>query len=151
MANEQIRKDFVDGIEEVFTSLFNEGVTDGIYLYLLSDKTTTNVYGESKEKVYKKPILLVANAHLTPTQGEEYVESIKNSASFTVPLKTLQDNKLGVTNEDLAKMRKGVISFHNVFYTIDNISPSTYVEDIFLFYKFICTEALNFIPVIEGE
>ena len=50
MADESIRKDFVDGVQEIFTTLFNDGVNDGINLYLMSDKTKTNVYGENKFK-----------------------------------------------------------------------------------------------------
>ena len=140
MADLSIRKDFVDGIQEVFTTLFNDGVSDGVNLYLLSDKTKTNVYGENKFKIYKKPILLVAKAQLTPTQGVQDVETIKDKAIFTIPLKSLQNNNLGVTNKDLDELRKGVIEFHGVFYSIDNISPKAYIEDVFLMYQFDCTE-----------
>lgn len=140
MADLSIRKDFVDGIQEIFTTLFNDGVSDGLNLYLMSDKTKTNVYGESKYKIYKAPKMLVTQARLTPTQGEQDVEGIKDSAVFIVPLKSLQDNGLGVTNADLDKMRKGVIEFHGVYYTIDNILPKAYIEDVFLMYHFECTE-----------
>lgn len=140
MADESIRKDFVDGVQEIFTTLFNDGESDGINLYLLSDKTKTNVYKESKYKMYKAPKLLVAQARLTPTQGEQDVEVIKDKAVFIVPLKSLQNQKLGVTNADLDIMRKGVIEFHGVYYTIDNILPKAYIEDVFLMYHFVCTE-----------
>ena len=140
MADESLRKDFVDGVEEIFTTMFNDGVTDGLKLYLMSEKTKTNVYGESKYKTYKSPKMLVTQAHLTPTQGEQYVEAIKDKAVFIVPLKSLQNQQLGVTNKDLDEMRKGVIEFHGVFYTIDNILPKAYVTDIFLLYHFVCTE-----------
>lgn len=140
MADESIRKDFVEGVQEIFTTLFNDGESDGMDLYLLSGKTTTNVYGENKYKVYQQPKRLVTQARLTPTLGEQDVEEIKDSAVFVVPLKSLQDNDLGVTNADLDTMRKGVIEFHGVFYTIDNIIPKAYIEDVFLMYQFICTE-----------
>lgn len=140
MADLSIRKDFVDGVQEIFTTLFTDGVNDGINLYLLSDKTKTNVYKESKYKVYKAPKLLVVQARLTPTQGEQDVETIKDKAVFTVPLKSLTDNNLGVTNDDLDTMRKGVIEFHGVYYTIDNIIPKAYITDVFLMYQFECTE-----------
>ena len=140
MADESIRKDFVDGVQEIFTTLFNDGVNDGINLYLLSDKTEVNVYGESKCKTYKPPKLLVAQANLIPTQGEQDVQVIKDNAVFTVPLKSLQNNDLGVTNEDLDTLRKGVIEFHGVYYTIDNIIPKAFIEDVYLMYQFICTE-----------
>lgn len=151
MADLSIRKDFVDGVQEIFTTLFTDGVTDGVNLYLLSDKTITNVYGETKYKVYKKPILLVAKSQLTPTQGEQDVEVIKESATFTIPLKSLQENNIGVTNTDLDNIRKGVIEFHGVFYTIDNISPKAYIEDVFLMYQLDCTEDKYVTSVLVEE
>ena len=54
MADESIRKDFVDGVQEIFSTLFNDGVSDGIDLYLLSTQTKKNVYKESKVKIYQK-------------------------------------------------------------------------------------------------
>ena len=141
MADLSIRKDFVDGVQEIFTTLFNEGVTDGLDLYLMSENTSSNnVYRENKYKMYKAPKRLVTQARLTPTQGEKDVEVIKDKAVFVVPLRSLQDNNLGVTNNDLDIMRKGMIKFHGVYYTIDNILPKAYIEDVFLMYYFVCTE-----------
>ena len=140
MADLSIRKDFVDGIQDIFTTLFNDGESDGLDLYLISDKTKTSIYKESKYKIYKSPIKLTTQARLTPTQGEQDVEVVKDKAVFVVPLKSLQENNLGVTNTDLDIMRKGVIEFHGVYYTIDNILPKAYIEDVFLMYQFECTE-----------
>lgn len=142
MAHTDIRKDFVEGVQEIFTTLFNDGSekTDGVFFYPLSKKTTTNVYGENKSKLYEKPMLLVCKSVLTPTHGNEDTEEIKDVAEFTVTLKSLQDNHLGVTNTDLDQMRRGMIKFHDTFYTIDNIVPKAYVEDVFLMYRFLCTE-----------
>lgn len=151
MADKSIRKDFVDGIHEIFTTLFSDGVNDGINLYLMSDKTKTNVYGESKYKTYKQPKLLVCKAQLTPTQGEQDVEAIKDKAVFVVPLKSLEDNGLDVSNADLDIMRKGVIEFHGVYYTVDNILPKTYVEDVYLTYHFVCTEDKHTTSILVEE
>lgn len=141
MADLSIRKDFVEGVQEIFTTLFNDGVTDGLDLYLMSENTSSNnVYRENKYKMYKAPKRLVTQARLTPTQGEKDVEVIKDKAVFVVPLRSLQDNNLGVTNNDLDIMRKGMIKFHGVYYTIDNILPKAYIEDVFLMYYFVCTE-----------
>lgn len=140
MADLSIRKDFVDGIQDIFTTLFNDGETDGIKLYLLSDKNRTNVYKEVKFKKYKAPKKLVAQAQLNPTHGEQDVEAIKNNAVFVVPLKSLQNQELGVTNNDLDEMRRGVIEFQGTYYNIDNILPKAYIEDVFLMYHFVCTE-----------
>ena len=141
MADESIRKDFVDGVYEIFTTLFNEGVSDGLNLYLLSDNTKPSVYGEQKYKTYKAPITLVCKAQLTPTQGGQTVEEVKDKAVFIVPLKALQEAELGVTNDDLDTMRKAVVEFHGVFYNVDNISLKAYIEDVFLMYQFDCTES----------
>lgn len=151
MADESIRKDFVDGVQEIFTTLFTDGEKDGINLYLISDKTKTNIYGESKYKVYKAPKLLVAQVKLNPTQGEQDVKVIKDNAVFTVPLKSLLNQELGVTNADLDEMRKGVIEFHGVFYTIDNIIPKSYITDVFLMYQFVCTEDKYVTSVLVEE
>ena len=153
MADLSIQKDFIDGVHEIFTTMFNDGEKDGIKLYLLSDKTKTNVYKESKYKKYKAPKMLVAQARLTPTQGEQDVEVIKDKAVFIVPLKSLQERELGVTNEDLDEMRNGVIEFHGTFYTVDNILPKAYIEDVFLMYHFVCTEDkyVTSVLVEEGE
>lgn len=140
MADTSIRADFVDGIDEIFTTLFNDGVNDGLKLYLLSNNTKPSVYGEQKYKVYQAPLTLVCKAQLTPTQGAQTVEEVKDKAVFTVPLKSLQTNNLGVTNDDLDTMRKAIIEFHGVFYNIDNILPKAYIEDVFLMYQFDCTE-----------
>lgn len=140
MADESIRKDFVEGVNEIFTTLFNSGVEDGIRLYLLSESTTPNVYGENKYKVYKEPLTLVAKAEITPTTDVNYVEEVKDNAVFTVPLKSLNDNNLGVTNDDLDTLRKGVIEFHGTYYDILNILPKAYIEDVFLMYSFVCKE-----------
>lgn len=148
MADESIRKDFVDGVQEIFTTLFNDGVKDGLDLYLLSDKTQKNVYGEAKVKVYQPPIKLVTQAHINPTQGEQDVETIKGNAQFVVPLKDMQDKGLDVSTKGLEILRKGVICFHDTIYTIDNITPKAYIEDVFLMYTFMCTEDLQMDEIV---
>lgn len=151
MANESIRKDFVDGVQEIFTTLFNDGVNDGLNLYLMSDKTTNNVYGENKYKIYQQPKMLATQARLTPTQGEQDVEGIKDSVVFVVPLKSLQERGLGVTNADLEIMRKGVIEFHSVYYAVENILPKAYIEDVFLMYHFVCKEEKGVTSLLVEE
>ena len=145
MADKYIRQEFIDSTMEIFTTLFNDGseTTDGVYLYLLSEDTQTNVYGEQKYKTYKPPVLLVCHVRLVPTQGNEDVKGIKNQTTFKVPLQSLLDYNLGVTDNDLRIMRKGMMRYKDTYYVIDNITPSTYVEDTFLFYSFECTEAID--------
>lgn len=140
MADLSIQRDFIEGVQEVFTTLLTDGVNDGVDLFLLSTKTKPNVYQEQKYKLYQQPKRLVVQARLNPTQEGEDVKAIKDKAEFVVPLKSLQDNSLDVTNAGLDVMRKGVLLFHGVYYRIDNISPKAYVEDVFLLYTFQCTE-----------
>lgn len=143
MADLSIRSDFVDGVMEIFTTLFNDGESDGFDLYLLSDKSQQNVYGESKVKVYRAPIKLVTQAHINPTHGQQDVETVKGIAKFTVPLKSFQSKEVDVSTAGLAEIRKGVIEFHGTYYTIDNITPKAYIEDVFLLYDIDCTEDLD--------
>lgn len=143
MADLSIRNDFIEGVQEVFTTLLNEGVSDGIDLYFLSPNTKANVYGENKGKVYKQPIKLVAQARLNPVHGEQDTESVKQQAQFVVPLKDLNDKEVDVSTKGLEVLRRGVIGFHDTFYTIDNVTPKAYVEDVFLLYTFDCSEDLD--------
>lgn len=140
MADTSIRNEFIDGIQEIFTTLFNEGVTDGIEFYPLSDKTTQNVYNESKFKVYRQPITLVAQAWVNPKQGEQYVEKMDEHAQFVVPLKSLQENEIDLSIEGLQDLRNGMVKFHDRIYHVDNVTPRDYVEDVFLLYLFDCVE-----------
>ena len=147
-----IRKEFVDGIQEIYTTLFTDGVNDGLKLYRLSKNTKPNVYGEQKYKLYEKPILLVCNAILTPTLGDNTIEEVKDVAVFKVPLKSLEDNNIDVTHEDLDSLRDCVIEFHNVFYTVENVSPKTFIKDVYLVYQFDCKEDKDITSVqIVGE
>ena len=145
MADLSIRQDFIEGVQEVFTTLFNEGVTDGVEYFALDlENSEQNVYNESKYgKRYHNPKMLVCKAEITPTQGVQTVESVKDKATFTVTLKSLQDQNLGVTTEDLALMRRGIMRFHDTLYYIDNIHPRAYVEDVFLLYGFECTQVID--------
>lgn len=140
MAQLDIRKDFVDGVLEVYSTMFNEGKTDGIDLYLLSKGNFNETYRENKYKVYKPPIRLIARAILNPTQENLDIDVIKDKATFKVPLKALQEKGVDVSHENLEVLRKGVIVFQGIYFKIENILPRTYVEDVFLMYDFICSE-----------
>lgn len=150
MAKLDIRKDFVDGMHEVFSTLFNEGKEDGVYLYLMSEEThAKDPYGENKYKVYQEPKLLICKAVLNPLQGEQYVLGIDIDAEFTVPLKSLTDNGFEMTQAVIDEMQRGVMKFHDVYYKVDDIKPKSYVEDVFLFYAFNCTELKDFEMLLE--
>lgn len=151
MADENIKKEFIDGINEVFSIMFTDGTNDGIYLYPLHEPTELNVYKEVKYKKYSPPVLLVAKVQLTPTQGEEDVKTIEETATFTVPFKSLRDNGIDTSNKNLNVLRKGVVKYKDTFYEIDNIKPNTFVEDTFMTYIFECTEKLEMTSVSVVE
>lgn len=147
MAFVDIRQEFIDGVQEIFTTLFNnlEEPEDGCFLYLLSKQRETNIYGEKKYKTYQIPKRLVCKVISSPTYGAEpTIEEIRDDqAEFVVPLQSLYNAGLQVSKEDIVEMRKGLLKFHGVYYTIDNIIPKAFVEDVFLMYRFLCTEEVN--------
>lgn len=143
MADLQIQKEFVEGINEIYTLLFNDGVTDGVYFFPLYIGTETNIYGECKKKSYLDPILLACKPSVSPVIPENSMKEVRATATFTVPRLQLTKNGLGISNEELKELRKGVMYFHGVYYNIDNVSPTTYIQDAFLVYQFHCTEVLN--------
>lgn len=150
MSDREIRKDFIEGVQEVFTTLFNRGdeETDGVFFYPFSPDTTSNMYGEQKFKKYQPPKLLVCKAVLSPNLPNTTVEEVKSNAIFTVTLKSLQDNDLDMTQSGLREMTKGVMKFHDTFYKINTIIPRAYVEDVFLLYDFNCSEDIYVTSVI---
>lgn len=142
MADQSIREEFIEGVMEVYTTLMNDGSeqNDGVFFYPLSESETNSVYDEDKYKHYHPPMLLVCKALIEPTQGENDTEGVKNKATFSVPVKSLTDNGLSASQSDLDALRRGIMKFHDVWYYIDNVSPTVYVEDVFLVYKFDCSE-----------
>lgn len=151
MADKNIRKEFVEGVQEIFTTLFNQSNAeegDGVFFYPKSDNTTLNIYGESKDRVCKEPKLLVCKAVISPSISEQDVRGVNLQGTFTVTLKSLQNN--GIDVSDLDSLCRGVMKFHNTFYLIDSVTPRAYVEDVFLLYDFSCTEAKNFSVRLES-
>ena len=152
--NSEIQKAFVDGMYEIYTTMFSDGVNDGIKLYLLDSSTDGGIYRESKVKRYKKPVLLVARVlNNVSDNNDDTVESeTKNKPRFTVPVKTLINNEIECSNEkDFNVLLKGYIEFHNCFYEIKKVTPTTYVQDTFLLIQFECEyrKDLNSLLVVE--
>ena len=142
MADESMKKDFIDGVNEVYATMFTDGVNDGVYLYQFVAPLKKSVYKEQKGKQYSKPVLLVAKVQLTPQVGEQNVHTIKEKATITIPFKSLRDNDISVDNDNLVELRKGVLKYKDTFYAIDNITPKVFVADTFMAYQFDCTEEL---------
>lgn len=151
MADQSIRKDFVDGVNTIFTTLFNNGTEqDGVLFYPFDKNSSNDVYGEQKYKKYGQPKLLVCKATIAPTHGELDIETVKDKAEFVITFKSLQDNGIEVSHEALEDLRKGIVKFHGMYYEVDNIVPRTYIEDVFLFYTFYCSENPSLKPIFAG-
>lgn len=139
--DKEIQDAFVDGLNEVYSIMFTDGVNDGIKLYLLDPRTDGGFYKESKVKKYRKPVLLVAKAQSNmKIKKEEVVESeVKDLPKFTVPFKSLRDNGVACqTEKDWDILRRAYIEFHGAFYEVKTVKPNTFVEDVFLTVLFEC-------------
>ena len=139
--DKEIQEAFVDGMNEVYSVMFTDGVNDGVKLYLLDPSTEGGFYKESKVKKYKKAVLLVAKAQTNmKVKGDEVIESdIKNLPKFTVPYKSMRDNNIPCqTEKDWDILKRGFIEFHEAFYEIKSAKPQTFVEDLFLTILFEC-------------
>lgn len=152
MADTNIQEAFIEGVNEIYSTLFTDGINDGVYFYPIYEPPKKNVYGEVKYKQYLPPVLLVAKVVLLPQQGEEDIKALKEKATMTIPFKSLRDNNIDVSNKNLFELRKGLLKYKDTFYEIDNIKPSVFVADTFITYIFECTEDLNTTEIqIYGE
>ena len=144
MANKEIQDAFVDGIHEVFTILFNEGVADGVYFYALNPNCKTdNVYKERLGKQYLEPKLLVAKATITTLDPTDTFRVVTHRGTFRVSYKSLRDNNVDVSLKNLKELEKGLMKYKDTVFEIEKIVPTTYVEDVFLTYEFHCKEMLG--------
>ena len=145
MADLSIRKDFIDGVDEVFTTLFNEAKTpdDGVQFFAYSDGES-NIYNERKFKKYKKPITLVANVSEILADENENVRSQKRTAKFTVPLKNLQKNGIKEMSKSvISELKKGLMKYKDVWYEIELIQGTAFVENVYLLWNFNCKEIFD--------
>ena len=133
----EIQNAFLDGMEEVFKIMFTDSV---FFQFMDEERTATNVYDESPEKVYSEPAYsLVGKVVLTTEHGEEPVSTNNVSCVITIPTKQLITNQIPrVTEEDLKKLEKGIFTFKGEKYLIDSVNPKTLVADEWQFYEFKC-------------
>lgn len=146
MADLSIQKAFLEGIQEVYNTMFS----DKIYFSYLDEETTyKNVYRESMNKRYKEPIKLSGKISFSSEQSKNNTVATEAksalvgnqlSSIFTIPTKELIDNGIPTTMESLDKLAKGMIKFDSVTYQIDNVVPKTYIAGTYLFYVFECTQ-----------
>lgn len=135
---QRIHDAFLNGIHTIFTTLFNDGVNDGVNLYRLSDGNA-NFYRESKVKVYKKPVLLPAKVVSSMHDREVAPEiAYHDRLEFTIPRKDMLDNEIGCSVEkDFDYLGKGFLEYHGDFYRVIRVQPKIYVEDAFMALAFL--------------
>ena len=152
MSDLGIRQDFIEGVHEVFSTLFNVGSSDGILFYPLNDEEL-DIYGEIPYKEYKEPYNLIAQVRMNPQEGINEVAERKYDATFVIPLKSFMDNNIDVSRKNLLELQKGVICWDGIYYKIELITPKAFVEDVFLLYDFNCVEdkELDTIVVYKSE
>ncbi len=136
MADLEIQKAFLDGIEEIFSIMF----TDRLQLSLLNEEETeTNIYDESLSKEYLDPISLIGNIKTTFTQGSDPIEGVNVDAVITIPTKQLITNQIPhQTDEDLETLKKGKFSYDGFEYLVEKVVPKTLVADKWQMYDFMC-------------
>lgn len=147
MADESIRQDFIDGIEEVFSTLFNEAKEpeDGIQFFAFLGGSS-NVYQESKFKRYAPPITLISSVSEIEQDGKVDVEAQKRHSTFKVPLKQLLSKGVvenSMSKDVVAELKKGLIKYKDVLYEIDLIQGKVFIENTYVLWEFHCTEIFD--------
>ncbi len=142
MADEKIKKLFIDGVYKVFSTMFNQAMSsdDGICLFRLKNEDTNKLYREQKYRQYGKPAVLVSKVQETPVDSKNYVERQKMEAEFTVPLKSLTDNGIKMDSKDIQELKKGIILYKGTYYEILKIQGTAFVENVYLLWHFHCIE-----------
>lgn len=135
-----IQSAFLDGIEEVFSTL----LCNHLLLYFLDEESTTvdSLYGETTYKKYLEPYELIAKVEYVHPKGESPEETVIRTAKFRVPTK--QFVTLGIpflAEEDWERMRKAKLVYEGTEYLVDTVEPMTLVADIWQFFTFTATEA----------
>ena len=138
--DKEIRKEFYDGVHEVYSIMFTDGKEDGIKLYLLSS-ADGGIYKESKVKKYKAPVLIVAKATMSQQREDGTPETVHDHPTFRATLKSLNENGIESDSEsDWETLRKAYIEFHGAFYEIQEVKPTIYVEDAFMAVDLVCEQ-----------
>lgn len=147
MADESIRQDFIDGIEEAFSSLFNEAKEpdDGIQFFAFKGGSSS-IYQESKFKTYAPPVTLISSVREVEQDGNTNVEAQKRHSTFKVPLKQLLSKGViekEMTKDVVAELKKGLIKYKDVLYEIDLIQGKVFIENTYVLWEFRCTEIFD--------
>ena len=133
-----IKAAFKSGMDIVYKTMF----TETLNLYLLDEaKTTTNIYGETSQKVYKSPYAMTAKVVTASAEGDNEVQTIQDTVVITFPFGQFEDKSIPcATDKDLITLQKALIKYKGFIYLVDKVLPKTQVADTFLFYEFDCTK-----------
>ena len=135
-----IQQAFLDGIEEVFSTL----LCNHLLLYFLDEDNTVvdDLYGETTEKVYTAPYEIICKVEYEHSKGVEPEVTVNRKATIKIPTK--QFITLGIpflTEEDWERFRKAKVVYEGMEYLIDEAKPTTLVADIWQFFELRATEA----------
>ena len=59
-----------------------------------------------------------------------------------MPYKSLVDRGIDISEGNFAELQKGLMKYKDTYFTIENIQPHAFVEQVFLLYDFICKECI---------
>ena len=144
MGRDNIHQEFLDGVFEVYDTL----LSSNIYIKLLDEQNSLpdNIYGEAQTKVYLPPVKLVGKFSLTMQEGEQPIEGIQDFVVAKIATKSLIDAGLDISPQNYASLNKAVIVYDGVDYPVQEVTPTTNVDDVFLFYEFKCLK-----PKVRGN
>lgn len=143
MADSNIQNAFINGIDEIYTKVFTDGINDGVYYYPYVDNPNKGIYQEDRFKEYGEPLLLVARVIVTPEVKEQDVKEPIAKAVITVTFKSLRDNGLDTSIQNLKELKKGYLRYKDTYYEIKKIKPQSFIADTYLTYAFECEEDLE--------
>ena len=150
MSDLNIRKDFMDGVQEIYHTLFNEGKSedDGISLFLFREGSV-NIYDEVRNKTYGMPVILSANIKLGTKEEQTPTSPRGRVASIKVPAKEIEEKtRLDMNNQsDILTLSRSIIKYKGVYYEIDTLQGRAFVENVYLLWEFSCSEIMDKEPV----
>lgn len=137
IADLSIQKAFVEGINEVFSIMFTEKVK----IYLLdTEKTKENIYGEAKEKTYKKGIEIVCKIIYNVSESNKELSKNIIKANITVPIKQLLENKILFNSvDDIRYLECAVFEHNGNIFEVDEVTPKTLIAEMWQMIDFNCS------------
>lgn len=139
MSYDEIQNAFLEGMNEVYTTIF----TDTLMFELLESTQSkiNTVYKETLSREYQDPISLSGNVLVRAHEGEIVVEDTKFFTEISIPTKQLIDNEIPFeTKSDLKKLEGGRFTYKGVSYLVDEVIPKVLIANIFQIYQFKCIE-----------